>query len=96
MGDVCPGCNKPVRDGEAAYCGSTPNWHWDCREATLARGRLRGLSLEISIAQELLVRYAAYAKSVGCMVVGDTIDCSAEQAQLLAKWWSKEMKRRKG
>jgi hypothetical protein len=30
--DICPGCGKPVVDGEARWGGSSPEgeWHYDC------------------------------------------------------------------
>ena len=95
MSRVCPGCGRPIRSGEGAYCGTVPNWHWDCREAALARGRARSLMEQVVAAQRLFTLYTGFARSIGCRVDGDAIECTDDQAKQLARWWNDETRRNK-
>lgn len=43
-------------------------------------------------ASEIMQRYIAFAKSIGCTVQGDEIACTAKQSKLLSDWWGRNAK----
>lgn len=39
---------------------------------------------------EYTAEYIEYAKSIGCVIVHDSITATYEQSKLLAAWWSQK------
>jgi hypothetical protein len=49
----------------------------------------RILNEQMRNAAELMTQYIEYAKRIGCTVDGDSIACTAKQADLLTTWWER-------
>lgn len=47
-------------------------------------------------AEDLMRRYLDYARSIGCTVTGDLVECSAQKALVLAEWWRVNTERPRG
>lgn len=55
-----------------------------------APGTLRPFPGQSDRAEDVMRRYADYAREVGCEVSGDEIVATAAQARLLREWWTRE------
>lgn len=48
---------------------------------------MQSLRAQVLSAAKVMEEYVAYARSIGAVVVGDSIECDTKQARKLHDWW---------